>query len=171
LENSYRRFAIDRIVPALNPAPDRQPFPTPAKVRGATEKVDLAAFRRRKDGNTGDLQQALTDFFGLLAPLLVEELVNGVDAPNQPDNHAQNPNFLSLLYHLFYSRDFRAGASGKNIFGSNYQTNGLGPAWDVVLNVLLGVAAPNPQTLAAPIRKLCDKLNEDFERDIWVFAW
>lgn len=172
LEQAYRRFAIDGTLAWLASAPvaSKVPLPTSAQVRDATEAVDLAAYRRRHDGVSVDLKCALEHFFLLLAPVLIEELVKGVDAPDQRDRTSENPHFLSLLYHLFYSREFRTRADGKSLFAENYDTDGVGPAWDAVRALIMG----EPRDLAAVpdhVRTLCRKLNEDFRESIWPLTW
>ena len=176
LELAYRRFALDGALAWLGSAPrySNGAFPTSPEVRGATEDVDLAAFWRRSqapDGAAG-LNAALNKFFDLLSPTLIEELGKGVDAPDQPNRADKDSHFLSQLYHLFYSEAFRSWADGTTIFAGNYNTGGVGPAWDAVLAALKGPRPINvTSALRAHVQTLCQKLKAEFTKDIWMAAW
>lgn len=165
LEDAYRRFGLDQSLDKLGLAPS-----VAKELRVQIEKVDVAAYKLRRQD---DVPQAATEMrvssqavFNQLAPILDLEIAKGPRVDDDRNLAAQD-NFLKKLYLLFYSTTWRQGNEGQTVFGSGFNTGGIGPAWDTVRGALMG----NPANTAPSTKILCDRLTKEFNATFWPIIW
>jgi hypothetical protein len=130
--------------------------------------ADKAAFDLRSSPSSPQAQAGLAAssklIFGALAPVLAQEVAQGVTAPPQPlEGSGLVDGALPEVYRLFYSAAFRA-------------TNPPAPdpsvqaAWDAFKGALtVGGGAVNE--LLAPATALCNLMMDEATQGTWLMWW